>query len=134
MWKSACLAVGLLSLLLTPSDRADCEGTVVFEGTVLSVGEVPGISCGVMAVYQLAKYRVEKVYSGTLDVREVVVDHLACDRAVLDGISPEVRVVVIARKSKAISQRWNAEGIRTPQDEVPVFYIAERIARVGRDR
>lgn len=105
------------------------EELLIFEGTVIKVGELPAMSCGVMAVYQLARYRVDRVLVGNYKAAEITVDHLACKRDVLEGISSSDKVIVVINRNKTVLQRWNTVGIRSPSDVVKTFYVAERVAR-----
>lgn len=118
------LAVGNLAFPMTGSDSQ-----VIFEATIEKIGDLPPISCGVMFPYQLAKYRVEKVYVGVDLPKVVVVDHLACNNGeMLRGLKQGNKVIVIAKIKKALPQRYNAVGIRTPDEKVRLFYVAERVA------
>jgi hypothetical protein len=103
---------------------------LIFEGSVLKVGQLPTVSCGVMAVYQLASYRIDRVLVGDYKDAEIVVDHLACKRDVLEGVHSGDKVIVVINKKKRILQRWNAEGIRSAPDTVKTFYVADRVARL----
>jgi len=136
--KGTALNIKLLVLpllLLMPhssghSHSSERDNTLlVFEGTVIKVGDLPSMSCGVMAVYQLAKYRVDRVLAGNYKATDIIVDHLACKRDVLNGISAGDKVIVVVNKRGSVLQRWNAEGIRNPDDKVNVFYVAKRVAR-----
>lgn len=102
---------------------------IVFEGTVVKVGELPPVACGVMIVYQLAKYRIDHVYFGDYTGNEIVVDHPACSRDVLQGVNVGDKVIVVLNKRTGIQQRWNSKGLRELRDKVTVFYIAKRVAR-----
>ena len=111
------------------SSSAESDTLLIFEGTVIKVGDLPSVSCGVMAVYQLAKYRVDHVLVGDYKAPEIVVDHLACNRDVLQGVSAGDKVIVVVNKRSNVPQRWNAEGIRSSNDKVNIFYVAKRVAR-----
>lgn len=98
--------------------------TLGFEGTLLQVGPDPGLRSGRFAVYRLAKYRVERVCEGKYDGSEVVVDHLVFDGKEFENINVGDRVCVTVKMSRRILARYDAEGIRSSSDVVPMFYIA----------
>ncbi len=140
------LELGLLflTLLLLPAVTNGCRqvkqrqqqaagDTIVFEGTVECLGPDPGIMSGILAVYRLAKYRVQKVVVGEYAGSEMVVDHLILTGKELEGISVTDRVCVTVTASKKILARWNVEGIRDPSDDVPTFYIAAYVNKISGD-
>lgn len=100
------------------------ENLVVFEGTLEKLGRNPDFVSGVMAVYRLAKYRVERVCRGTYDKSEIVVDHSVFNREEFDGFDVGDRVCVIAEISNKIPSRYDAEGIRGPSEMITTFYVA----------
>ena len=104
---------------------------IVFEGTVECLGPDPGIMSGILAVYRLAKYRVQKVVVGKFAGSEMVVDHLILTGKELEGIGVTDRVCVTVTASKKILQRWDAEGLRSPSEDVETFYIAASIVKLG---
>lgn len=106
--------------------------TIVFEGTLECLGPDFGMS-GILAVYRLAKYRIEKVVVGEYAEDEIVVDHPVFTRKEFEGISVTDRVCVTAKISSKILQRWDVEGIRNPGDEVKTFYIAEYATKLPGD-
>jgi hypothetical protein len=129
---SVSLLILLLFVLTGPveSRPPDRDKTLlIFEGTVVKIGELPPVGCGVMIAYQLAKYRVDRVYVGDYKHTEIVVDHVACERDVLKGLNPGDKVIVVLNKRETIAQRWNSKGLRELGDKVTVFYIAKRVAR-----
>lgn len=130
----ACMlaASNLVSTITGVRTSRGQEATVVFEGTIEKIGDLPPISCGIMLPYQLAKYRVEKAYVG-IDLPDwIVVDHIACNRGeMLRGFKPGNKVIVIAKIKKEMLQRYNAEGIRSPDERVNFFYVAERVACIS---
>lgn len=79
---------------------------------------------GRVAVYRLGKYRVDKVCKGKYDGSEIVVDHLVFTGKEFDGIKVNARVCVTAKITNKILARWNSEGIRSPSDDVKIFYEA----------
>ena len=101
---------------------------LTFEGTVMKVGARPSFSCGVFAVYRLAKYRVDRVLQGEYNGSEIIVDHLDCTREVLTDVRAGDRVVVVSREGNVL-QRWNAKGIRNPSDPVTTFYLGLSVTR-----
>lgn len=98
--------------------------TIVFEGTLEKLGPKPGTVSGIMLSYWLAKYRVEKVCEGEYDASEIVVDHLVFTGKEFDAIRINDRVCVTVKISKEIIDRYNADGIRSPSDDVKTFYVA----------
>ncbi len=108
--------------------------TFVFEGTVEKVAPDLGILSGRVAVYRLAKYRVQKVCSGKYDGKEIVVDHLILDGKEFDGVDVGDRVCVTVRISDKILSRYNADGIRSPSDSVKTFYLGEKIESIDASR
>jgi hypothetical protein len=107
--------------------------TLVFEGTVECLGPDPGIGSGILAVYRLVKYRVERVVVGEYAGREIVVDHPIFSGDELKGFSVTDRVCVTVEISPKILQRWDAEGIRNPGEEVKTFYIAAYVTKLPGD-
>lgn len=100
------------------------ENFVVFEGTLEKLGRNPDVVSGVMAVYRLAKYRVERVCKGTYDKSEMVVDHLVFDRGEFEGFNVGDKVCVTAKISNKVHTRYDAEGIRDPSETITIFYVA----------
>jgi|GEM_PF-1541278 hypothetical protein len=98
--------------------------TLVFEGTLVKLGPDSGIVSGILAVYRLAKYRVDKVCEGNYERSEIIVDHLIFSGKEFDGIKVNDRVCMTVKISNKILTRYDAEGIRSPSDEVKTFYIA----------
>jgi hypothetical protein len=98
--------------------------TIVFEGTVERLGPDPGIVSGIFAAYKLARYRVDKVCEGKYDASEIVVDHLVFTGKEFDDIAVNDRVCVAVKISKEMAERYNAEGLRSPSDDIKTFYIA----------
>ncbi len=101
------------------------SNTIVFEGTVEKLGPDPGFDSGLIAVYRLAKYRVDKVCEGEYQGNEIVVDQLILTRKEFEGINVNDRVCVTVTISNKILSRWNAEGIRSDSEDVKTFYEAK---------
>jgi hypothetical protein len=101
----------------------------VFEGTVVRIGKAPKILCGVVSPYRLAEYRVERVYDGKYDKREIVVDHLFCSFDVLSDLQPGDKVLIVVDTQKKMLERSNDGEIRKDTDRVTSFYVARRVAR-----
>ena len=108
-------------------------GIVTFEGTVKSVAPDPGMLSGVLAVFRLAKYRVERVCQGSYSGKEIVVDHLILSGKELAGVNVGDRVCVSVRISDRIDARYDADGIRKPSDVVPTFFLGEGITHFNKD-
>ena len=104
--------------------RTDTVSTnsIVFEGTVEKLGPDLGFGSGVLAVYRLAKYRVDRVCEGKYDGSEIVVDHLIFTAKEFEGIKVNDRVCLRVQISNNINTRYNAEGIRSPSDDIKIFY------------
>ncbi len=107
--------------------------SIVFEGTLECLGPDPGMVSGILAVYRLAKYRVEKVVVGEYAGGEIVVDHPIFTGDELKDFSVTDRVCVTAEISSKILQRWDVEGIRNPGEEVRTFYIAASVNKLPGD-
>lgn len=107
--------------------RADDSNTdtLVFEGTLEKLGPDPGFVSGILAVYRLAKYRVNKVCEGKYEGSEIVVDHTVFTLKEFDGVKVGDQVCVRVRISKKIHAQYSAEGIRDPSEVVKIFYIAD---------
>jgi len=60
---------------------------LVIEGTLEKLGPDTGMLSGRIAVYRLAKYRVERVCEGNYDSKEIVVDHLILSGKEFEDIS-----------------------------------------------
>ena len=108
--------------ILTNNSTTD---TIVFEGTLETLGPDLKMASGVLAVYRLAKYRVDRVCEGKYDQSEIVVDHLILSTKEFEGIDVNDRVCLKVRMSNKILARYNADGIRSPSDDVKTFYIAQ---------
>ena len=115
-------------------ERPAAAETFVFEGTVVKIAPDLGTLSGRVAVYRLAKYRVQKVCSGNYDGKEIVVDHLILNGKEFDGVDVGDRVCVIVHVSDKILSRYNADGIRSPSDSVKTFYWGEKIEHIEAGR
>lgn len=134
--KQKLLINGSVCLLLLTSFVSSLEGgqsrkgsLLVFEGTVVRIGKAPKILCGVVSPYRLAEYRVERVYDGKYDKREIVVDHLFCSFDVLSDLQPGDKVLIVVDTQKKMLERSNDGEIRKDTDRVTSFYVARRVAR-----
>ncbi len=99
--------------------------TLVFEGTLEKLGPDVGFVSGVVAVYRLAKYRVNRVCEGHYEKDEIVVDHLILSGSELKGIELNDHVRVKVRISNKIPSRYDVDGIRNAGEVVDTFYIAD---------
>jgi hypothetical protein len=95
---------------------------IVFEGTVLKMAP-PTPRSGLIFPYRLVKYRVERVCKGKYTGEEIVVDHQVIAGSELDGVKVGDKVGVAVKRLRTVAERWDAEGIRTPSDVVPIFYV-----------
>ncbi|MGH9928574.1 MAG: hypothetical protein ACREA9_04995 [Pyrinomonadaceae bacterium] len=134
--KQKLLMSGSVCLLLLTSFVSGLEGKqsrkgsqLVFEGTVIRIGKAPRFLCGTVAPYRLAEYRVERVYVGKYDKREIVVDHLFCSVEVLSDLKPGDKVLIVVDTQKKMLERSNDGEIRKDGDRVDSFYVARRVAR-----
>lgn len=108
--------------------------TFVFEGTLEKLAPDLGILSGRIAVYRLAKYRVQKVCGGKYEGKEIVVDHLVLDGKEFEGVEIGDRVCVTVRISAKILPRYNADGIRNSADSIKTFFIVEEIRNIDAGR
>ncbi len=107
--------------------------TIVFVGTLERIGPDPGILSGDLAVYRLAKYRVQHVCNGEYHEKEIVVDHLVLTGKEFEGIKVGDQVCVSVEKSKKVFARFNAEGIRGPKDIVKTFFVGSIVITNNKD-
>src|ERR1044072_4997027 len=99
---------------------------LIIEATVEKIGKPPGGDSGLMAVYQVAKYKVTSVCNGDYDKKEIMVDHLIRLANDLEGLRPGDRVRLVLEKSPKIFVRNNEEGFRDASENVSTFYIGEK--------
>jgi len=98
------------------------RGRLIFEGTVLQIGP-PVFHSGRVTAYRLVKYKVERVCKGNYDQREIVIDHLILTGKELNDLEIGDKVFVTAKRSKKISPRYNAPGIREASESISNFFI-----------
>jgi len=103
----------------------------MFEGTLEKLAPDGGVLSGRIAVYRLAKYRVERICNGKYDGKEIVVDHLILDGKEFEGVDVGDRVCVTVRVSDKILARYNADDIRSPSDSVKTFFVGEEIRGIA---
>ena len=108
--------------------RIERSPRLVFEGIVLRIGKAPAIVCGVTAPYRLVEYRVDRIYEGSYDKPEIVVDHLFCQLDMLNELKVGDHVLVVADQQERPIERSNDGLIRKSTDIVREFYIARRVA------
>jgi hypothetical protein len=77
----------------------------------------------------LAEYRVERVYEGKYEKREIVVDHPFCSFEVLSDLQPGDKVLIVADLQTKMLERSNDGEIRKDGDRLATFYVARRVAR-----
>jgi hypothetical protein len=102
---------------------------LVFQGEVEIIGPSPKSVSGVIEVYQLVKYKVDRVVIGNFDGKEIIVDHLLLDGKELKQLKVGKKVCVQLRKSKEIGQEYVDEVLRKFSDEVNIFYIGNAYKR-----
>lgn len=123
------LTVGSLALPYGQTTTGQTHPTrpqIIFEGTVVKKGPSPGFDSGISAVYQLVKYKINRVCSGGYDNPEIVIDHLILKPNALKGLKVGDRVFVIAERSEFINTRFNDGVIRFDEDKVVEFFIGKR--------
>lgn len=124
-----------LPLLLSTCHRVKTQDrpheTFMFEGTLEKLAPDGGVLSGRIAVYRLAKYRVERICNGKYDGKEIVVDHLILDGKEFEGVDVGDRVCVTVRVSDKILARYNADDIRSPSDSVKTFFVGEEIRGIA---
>lgn len=103
---------------------------LIIEAEVLEIGKSPGILCGVVAPYRIAKYKVEKVIEGIYKNGEIVVDHLFCRSNVLEDLKPGDKVLLVIDPKRKPAEIWEDGVIRKPQEKVGKFYVAYRLAKL----
>jgi hypothetical protein len=121
-------AVSLLCLVLTGRCQrvetvAPPNNILVFEGTLEKLAPDVGILSGGIAVYRLAKYRIETICQGDYDEKEIVVDHLILSGNEFADIKIGDRVCVTVQVADKVLARYNADGIRSPSDVIKTFYV-----------
>jgi hypothetical protein len=119
----------LLGALVNPkcgSKQRPPQSELVLAATVERVGQNPGVSSGVLKIYQLAKYRVVGVCRGTYNEKEIVVDHLLVTGDELRSLHVGDKVYLTLQPSKTIEMRVNEEGLRSTSENVGTFYIGHQ--------
>lgn len=106
--------------------RTETQSQLVIAAIVEGLGKHPGASSGFRQIFQLAKYRVVAVCSGTLNEKEIVVDHLLVSGDELQSIHVGDKVYLSLGRSETIGWRFDEEGFRSPLDKVDVFYIGHK--------
>lgn len=114
------------------SEEDKSDQIILFRGTVISLAPTPGFGSGIVAVYQLAKYRLDHLCRGHYEANEIVVDHLILTGTELESIKVGDTLCVLAHRSVTIPDRWNYPGIREKTDAVEAYYVGES-ARLGSD-
>ena len=130
------LSVTLLLVLLAAF--SNCQGmqkasspddVLVFEGTIEKLGPDQGILSGRIAVYRLAKYRIQRMCAGKYDEKEIVVDHLVISGKEFKDLKIGDRVCVRVKIADKVLARYDADGIRSSSDVVKTFYVAVEAVR-----
>lgn len=129
MTKSILCLIALFTTLPTIQVRnKDSSQKIVFVGTVRRIASDTGIRSGDLAIYRLVSYKVEHVCQGEYNEKAIVVDHLILTGKELDGIKVGDRVCVSVEKSKNVLARFNAEGIRSSNETVKIFFVGGKVA------
>lgn len=107
------------------------KADLVFEGTILQIGPSPNRDSGSVDVYQLVKYRINHIYTGVYEDKEIVVDHLILRSDDLKHLKVGDNVCVAVYRSKTISLRYNDEELRKASDIIKTFYIGRFTKRTS---
>lgn len=108
-------------------DKRAKDQQLIFEGTVLKIGPQTPAS-GVFAFYRLAKYRVDRVFTGSYSASEIVVDHLALTTRELEGIKENDHVCIkVTTKPKLFSTTY-VNGIREQGTAISQFHQGEQVS------
>lgn len=108
------------------SKQEPAQSPLVIAAIVERIGKHPGTASGRYELYQLAKYRVVTVCSGTYQQNEIVVDHLLVSGDELMSLHIGDKVYLRLSTSKTIPMRSNDEGFRTASQPVETFYIGHK--------
>jgi hypothetical protein len=118
------------SLLLTSVVNYKCdskeeksESGLLLAGVVDKIGKHPGATSGGYKIYQLVRYRVAEVCTGTYNQKEIVVDHLLVSGEEVKSLRVGEKVYLTLTASKTIETRFDEEGLRSASDNVETFYI-----------
>ena len=133
MFRVVLFSFVLMALIGTiPKVSADDPANtkmIVFEGTVLKVGARMPAS-GQFIFYRLAKYRINRVCSGSYAQNEIVVDHLSLFKGEeLKSIERGDRVCVAVRKERELSSLSYEDGLRDKSDKIDAFYVGGEVVR-----
>ncbi|HJS81817.1 MAG TPA: hypothetical protein VJ742_03185, partial [Nitrososphaera sp.] len=97
-------------------------------GTVLNMAPNPQAESGTaLTVYQLAKYRIDRVCKGFYEGNEIIVDHLILSTKELEGGKVGDQVCIRVRKSERVFNRWDYPEIRKESDDVKMFNIGGQV-------
>ncbi|NLT32175.1 MAG: hypothetical protein GXX81_01905 [Acidobacteria bacterium] len=121
MNKLGGLAV-ILVIVLCISSYGGNDNDICFEGKIEKMAP-PTFASGVVPAYRLVRYQVIRVLKGTYREREIVVDHLVMDVDELEKYHPGDIVCLCVEKVRQPLQRWNAKGIRDPDERVQWYFI-----------
>ncbi len=96
---------------------------LIFEGEVEKIGTSPDSVSGGIEVYQLAKYKINRVVRGNYSEKSVIVDHLLLTGNELNRIKVGQKVCISVRKETKIGDIWSDEILRRFSDEISIFYV-----------
>lgn len=116
----------LLALLIAGCDTTGHAATkpgLIIVGTVLKVGPSPERDSGGVEVYQLIRYRVNRVCKGQYKGEEIIVDHLILRSDELRGLKVGDKVCVAISPQRQLSPRYDDGEIRQTTDVVQTYYV-----------
>ena len=111
--------------------KAIAQSPLVIAAVLEGLGQHPGATSGSRQIFQLAKYRVVAVCSGTLDQKEIVVDHLLVSGDELQSLRVGDKVYLSLGRSNTISWRFDEDGFRSPSEKVDTFFIGHKPERIA---
>jgi hypothetical protein len=125
------VVLSLLTSIATPAlaqtgFAAVRDRAIVVEATLLAHSDHSGIRCGVLYVHQVAKYRIDRLVTGSYSGDVIVVDHPACDGDVFRDIPVGSSVRLYIRATPSYNVRTNWPGIREKDTAVDVYFVANR--------
>jgi hypothetical protein len=123
----------LVLLVLAAPWLVGAETQTVFRAKVVRIEPwLPiKITCGIALVTRLAEYEVTNVYHGHIEMRRIIVRHLACNGDELDNLQAGDEVIVVVRKLKRPENHvWRAPlGQDNSGREITVQFDAVEVAK-----
>jgi hypothetical protein len=117
-------------LFINPCFAFDEDEPIVIKAVVLKLGPKPnGFGGARKHQYQLAKYRVEQVYKGKYEEKEIIVDHFM-DFLMrvnpIEGLKIGDKVCLEVYRQEGLAIRY-AKGIRSRSDKA--YYLSDKITK-----